>query len=110
MRFSVAHGRRGSSFCGFQLAAFSGLGFQNENREGNDLNDLEARFAEVEKRVQALLRQNRALTKRIGELERELAQARREALATEHLHGKSMHIRDKVERILSALEGIRHEG
>lgn len=74
------------------------------------MSDLEAIFTEVEKRVQALLQQNRALTKRIGELERELAQARREALKTEHLYGKSMHIRDKVERILSALEGLRHEG
>jgi septal ring factor EnvC (AmiA/AmiB activator) len=94
----------------FQLAAYSGFGIRNEDRGKNDLNDLEARFAEVEKRVQALLRQNRALTKRIGELERDLAQARREALESEHFHGKSMHIRDKVERILSALEGIRNEG
>jgi cell division septum initiation protein DivIVA len=94
----------------FSLAAFPGIGVRTENREENDLIDLEARFAEVEKRVQALLRQNRSLTKRISELERELAQARHEALETEHLHGKRMHIRDKVERILSALDGIRHEG
>jgi cell division septum initiation protein DivIVA len=74
------------------------------------LKDLEARFAEVEKRVQSLVQENRALAKRISGLERELAQARREAQEMEHFHGKSMHIRDKVERILSALEGIHHEG
>ena len=72
------------------------------------MKDLEGRFAEVEKRVQSIVRENRALTKRVSELERELAQARHEAQEKELLHGKSMHIRDKVERILSALEGIRH--
>ncbi len=56
------------------------------------------------------MQENRGLTRRISELERELAQARREAQEMEHYHGKRMHIRDKVERILSALEGIRHEG
>jgi cell division septum initiation protein DivIVA len=72
--------------------------------------DLEARFAEVEKRVQTIVRENRELTRRVIELERELEQARHEVREMELFHGKSMHIRDKVERILSALEGIRHEG
>ncbi len=74
------------------------------------MKDLEARFTEVERRVRSLVQENRDLTGRVSELERELAQARREAQEMEHYHGKRMHIKDKVERILSALEGIRHEG
>jgi len=74
------------------------------------LKDLEARFAEVENRVRSLMQENHDLTRRVSELERELARARREAQEMEHYHGKRMHIRDKVERILSSLEGIRHEG
>ena len=76
----------------------------------DNLKDLEARFAEVEKRVQTIMNENRTLARRVRELERELAHARHEAQKMELFHGKSMHIRDKVERILSELEGIRHEG
>jgi septal ring factor EnvC (AmiA/AmiB activator) len=109
LRLGVAYGRPDSSLFGSSLG-FSGFEFRYENRGENNLKDLESRFAEVEKRVQALVHENRALTKRISELEREIAQVRREAQEMEHFHGKRMHIRDKVERILSALEGIRHEG
>lgn len=68
------------------------------------MKDLESRFAEIEKRVSALAAEKKALTGRVRELEQELAVARREALEMQHFRSKRMHIREKVERILSALE------
>lgn len=68
------------------------------------MKDLEAKFAEVEKRVKALVDENKGLKERALELEQELARARREAQELQNFHGKRMHIREKVERILSALE------
>lgn len=70
------------------------------------MKDLEAGFAEVEKRVKALNAENSALRGRVRELEQELAQARRESRDLEHFHGKRMHIKEKVERILNTLEAI----
>ncbi len=68
------------------------------------MKDLESRFAEVEKRARALVAEKKALTGRVRELEQELALARREALEMQHFRSKRMHIREKVERILNALE------
>ncbi len=68
--------------------------------------DLESRFSEVEKRMRALIADNARLTSRITELEQELAGVRREALELQNLQGKSMHIREKIERILHSLETI----
>ncbi len=68
------------------------------------MKDLESRFAEVEKRVKALVADKKTLASRVRELEQELAQARREALELQHFHGKRMHIKEKVEGILNALE------
>lgn len=68
------------------------------------MKDLETKFAEVEKRIQALVAENKGLTERVRELEHELTHARREAQELQNLHGKKMHIREKVERILHSLE------
>jgi len=66
--------------------------------------DLETKFAEVEKRIGALVAENKVLMGRVRELEHELTHARREAQELQNLHGKKMHIREKVERILHSLE------
>jgi multidrug resistance efflux pump len=68
------------------------------------LTDLEEKFAEIEKRVRVLVTQNRQLQARVKELEKELTLARREAQQYEHLHGKKLHIKEKIEKILQSLE------
>lgn len=68
---------------------------------------IEAAFASVEQRVQALVSENRGLKKRMRELEKELAQARRSSQDLEHLHSRRMHIREKVERVLQSLEALK---
>ena len=73
------------------------------------MKSIEERFAEAEKRVRALVSENTALRKQVGELERELAEVRREARDLSHFHGKRMHVREKIERILSALETAGRE-
>lgn len=68
------------------------------------MKDLEDRFAEIERRVRLLAVENKDLRGRVSELENELAQARREAQQFEHLHGKKLHIKEKIERILQSLD------
>ena len=68
---------------------------------------IEAAFAIVEQRVQALANENRELAERVRELEGELAQVRRSSRDLEHLHGRRMHIREKVERVLQSLEALK---
>ncbi len=68
------------------------------------MKDLENKFLEVEKRVKALVSENRDLAKRVSELTQELSRARRESQELENFHGKKMHIREKLERVLQALE------
>ncbi len=70
------------------------------------MKDLENKFAEVEKRVKTIVEENAGLRKRIGELERELVRTRRESQEVENFHGKKMHIREKIERVLHALESV----
>jgi hypothetical protein len=71
--------------------------------------DLESKFAEVEKRVQALVAENKVLTGRVRELEHELAQARRESQDLQNFHGKKMHIKEKIERILQSMEAVKEK-
>lgn len=68
---------------------------------------IEAAFGTVEQRVQALVTENRGLKKLVRELEGELAEARRSSQDLEHLHGRRMHIREKVERVLQSLEALK---
>jgi chromosome segregation ATPase len=86
-------------------ALFSGW---NERLVRNDeLSAIEDRFAELEKRVGELVTRHKLLKSRIKELEQELAQARREAQQVEHFHGKKLHIKEKIEKILNSLENTR---
>jgi hypothetical protein len=74
------------------------------------LKDVTEQFAEVEKRVTAVVRENAVLRRRVAELERELAQARAEASEFQNLQGKRIHIREKIERVLQSLEEIGEKG
>ncbi len=74
----------------------------------NDANKrIEADFAIVEQRVQALVAENGELKKRLRELEENLAQARKSSQDLEHLHSRRVHIREKVERVLQSLEALK---
>lgn len=68
------------------------------------MQDIEAKFAEIEKRVKSLLAQNSALRERVRGLERELADTRSQALDRDLLQGRELQIRQKIERILNTLE------
>ncbi len=70
------------------------------------MKDLTEKFAEIEKRVKTLVAENADLKKRAAELERELAAIRRESQEIGDLHGKKMHVREKIERVLRALETV----
>lgn len=63
-------------------------------------------FIEVEQRVKAIIEENKALKSRIKELERELDAVRREANELRHFEGKRLHVREKIEKILSVLDGL----
>lgn len=74
------------------------------------MKDLEARFAEVEKRVKTLVADNTRLRKRVSELERELKEARLQSEELRHFHGKKLHIREKIEKVLQSLETMGEKG
>lgn len=71
------------------------------------MNDFELKFREIEKRIQRIVTENSSLKKRVYDLEHELGQARREAQGVELFHGKKIHVREKIEKILKSLEGIK---
>jgi chromosome segregation ATPase len=73
------------------------------------LKNIEEKFTEVEKRVRAIVSENKGLTGRVRELEQELAQARREAQELQNFHGKRMHIKEKIERILQSMEAVKEK-
>ncbi len=73
------------------------------------MKDLAEKFAEVEKRVKSIVTENRELKGRLTELEQELTQVRSEAQDFEHFHGKQLHIREKIERILHSLEAVTNK-
>ncbi len=70
------------------------------------MNDLETRFAEVEKRVRSLAADNSTLRKRVAELERELARSRVDASDVRDFQTKQARIREKVEQVLHSLESL----
>ena len=70
------------------------------------MKDLEARFEELEKRVKRLIAENGVLGKRVRELEGELAKARLESEELHNFHGKRLHIKEKIEKILHSLDAI----
>ncbi len=74
------------------------------------MKELEAGFCEIEKRMRALVADNEGLRKRIAELERELARARAESGELQNFHGKRLHIREKIEKVLQSLESMGEKG
>ncbi|HUI46168.1 MAG TPA: hypothetical protein VL122_09340 [Nitrospirota bacterium] len=70
------------------------------------MKELDEKFRVIEKRVRALIAENKNLTGRISNLEQDLLAARRDAQESEHHHGRNLRIREKVENILHALESI----
>ena len=68
------------------------------------MKNLSDKFAEIEKRVKILVAENADLKERAAELERELAAVRRDSQEFENLQGSRTHIREKIERVLRALE------
>ena len=68
--------------------------------------NLQARFDVIEKRVKALVAENKGLKARLSELEAELVRAKREALELEHFQGRMLHVREKIERILQQLDAV----
>jgi hypothetical protein len=73
------------------------------------LKELEARFAEVEKRLRILIGDNGRLKKRVAELEKELAQARVTSEEFQNFQGKRLHVREKIEKVLRSLEAIKEK-
>ena len=61
-------------------------------------------FAEIEKRVRMLVLQNKDFKNRIKELEQEIIQGRRKEKLVEHLHGKKLLVKEKIDRLLQSLE------
>lgn len=70
------------------------------------MKELDEKLSLIEKRVRALMAENKNLTDRICNLEQELLVARREAQKSEHHYDRNLIIREKIEHILHALESI----
>jgi len=68
--------------------------------------DLEEQFGVIERRIKAITSENRALTERIAELEREIAEARKDARTREHVSGITGQVRERIEKVLLSLETI----
>jgi cell division septum initiation protein DivIVA len=68
--------------------------------------ELEDQFGVIERRIQAITSENRALKERIAELEREIAEARKEAQTQEHISGITGQVRERIEKVLLSLETI----
>jgi cell division septum initiation protein DivIVA len=68
--------------------------------------NLEEKFTEIERRVKALVDENRSHKKRVRELEKELSQTRHAAQRSVKIHDKQLHLRERVEKILKDLEAV----
>jgi DNA repair exonuclease SbcCD ATPase subunit len=68
--------------------------------------NLEERFAEIERRVKALVAENRSHKKRVKELEKELNLTRHDAKKSEQFHDQQLHLRERIEKILRDLEAV----
>jgi cell division protein FtsB len=79
---------------------------QSSRNEKNLVNNLATRFCVIEKRVTALVAENKGLKARLSELEEELVQVKREALELEHVHGRILRVREKIERVLQQLDTV----
>lgn len=79
---------------------------QTRPDEDSSLNDLEDRFAVIERRIQELLDRNRALGVRVVELEQELAGMRDASREMEQLQAAKLRLREKLGAILQNLESV----
>ncbi len=70
------------------------------------MKNIEAGFSEIERRIKALNADNASLRKRVADLERELAQVRAVSGELQNFHGKRLHIREKIEKVLRSLESM----
>lgn len=70
------------------------------------MKDLGSRFAEVEKRVHALVEENARLRGRVSELESELEQAGERAREVESLRARKAQVQERLKRLLHLLEKI----
>jgi chromosome segregation ATPase len=73
---------------------------------GGVVKDLTARFAEVERRILAVVEENGRLRGRVRELERELASVRDSAQELERHRERQTEVRERLERILKTLDAI----
>jgi chromosome segregation ATPase len=71
--------------------------------------DLSARFSEVERRVSALVAENGQLRKRVRELEQERQEYEAKARESEVLRRRTEQVRDRLQRLLAALESVERE-
>jgi uncharacterized coiled-coil DUF342 family protein len=72
--------------------------------------DLAAKFAEVERRVRALVAENGQLRVRLQELEQQLGDARSDAQGLEQTQERTAQVRAKLERVLRKLEALEPVG
>ncbi len=70
------------------------------------MSSLAEKFAEIERRVESLVTENRSQKKRVRELEKELSQTRHVAQKSAKVHDKQVHLRERIEKILKDLEGV----
>ncbi len=68
------------------------------------MQDIHAKFTEIEKRVRSLVAENSDLRERLRALERELAETKSQAHDRDRLQGREQQIRRRIEGILRALE------
>jgi hypothetical protein len=69
--------------------------------------NLEEKFAEIERRVKALVTENRSHKKRVKELEKELTLTRNDVKKSAQFHDTQLHVRQRVEKILKDLEAAQ---
>jgi len=71
--------------------------------------EIDDRFILLENRVKLLVNQNKTLRAQLKQLEQDIEQLRREAQQGEHVQGKKLLIREKLESILQTLENANVE-
>ncbi len=74
------------------------------------MKDVVSRFSEVERRVRAMVEENRALRERVRELERERVTIGAEARDAAVLREKTAAVRARLQRLLARLESLEQEG
>ena len=70
------------------------------------MKNLEEKFAEIERRVKALVAENHSHKKRVQELEKELKRTHHDTQKSMKFHDKQQHVRERVEKILKDLEAV----